>query len=696
MKTSSIAKKFSVDEYVNRFFCFMEHVDEGVLVIDANTRAVLKANSSAARLSGFALPELENLHIDDLHTSEELPLLLLEIQRLEFEKQTEIEDFELRHKNGWKCPVDIRLCRLVQEDEDFEHKFFVAFYHFESAEESEPDFSKRNKELVALMEVGQTIASALNFDEILDLTMLKLASVCNARYVSLFLKDDDGSLRMHKAHKNPPEEVSLFDQPWRIGIEEGPYENVDEQNRILQVENVFTDDSFQQWRPIAERIGFGAILSVAMIPRKTSLGVFNVYYEKPKKFTEEEINFLRTAVTYLSISIENARLYKEYQDKADQISAINEITNSINSSLELEEVIKTVALEVKKIMEYDYISISLFDEDSAGLNLYSLGSENLGSKLGEDTWRRLGDFALGWLCTGVKTEKADASAGGELASDYEAKSTIEKELQSKMNVLLLSKDKYLGTFSIGKMERYTYTNTHQTLFKQIAGQVATALENAKLYQEAKRRLTEISALADVSTTITSSLNIREVLDLIVKAAAKAMHAKICMIWFVGDTLHPSRYSNDTDDSFSELEKAFRDKVERVAREKEPLIIDDLRQEDLPDKDVPDFMVPNVLRSYLGVPVISREKTIAVLSVYKEDSHHFDEREVKLLRTIANHAAIAIDNARLYERERRRAAQLAMVNEVGKQITTTLDLDRLLDIVTNSIREIFSYYHVSIY
>jgi len=690
--------EFSVEGYVARFRPFLNLLEEAVFVVDANSRDILMANQAASRLTGFSPAELESRKIDSLHDPEELPLLLLEIQRLEFERVTSIEEFTLVQKNGWKFPVDVHLARLVQDEEEFKHRYFLAIYRGRPAGEGEDASARRNQELLALMEVGQTIASALDVDEIIDLTMLKLASVCGAKYVSIFLKDEEGRLQMYKAHKNPPEDILLFDRPWRVAIEEGPFQEVNENKKTLIIENVFSDPLFEKWRPIAERIGYGSLISLALVPRDRSLGVFNLYYEKPRKFTQEEINFLRTAVTYLAISIENARLYREYREKVDQIAAINQITHSINSSLDLEEIIKTIGIELKRIVDFDYLSIVLFEEDSDQLNVFSIASERLAERIGRERWKPLDGSSLGWLALSERENQAFTfiEPAKEEDATYETKLRIEQELKSRLNVLLLSKDKYLGTFSIGKMEARAYGQTHQVIFRQIAAQVATALENAKLYQEARRRLTEFSALADVSKTISSSLNIREVLDLIVKAAATAMHAKICTIWFVGDGTAPTGYSSAAPEASSLLHSSFARKLDRIIKERKPLIIEDLERENIAIPSLPEPLKKTRLRSYLGVPVTSKNKTIAVLSVYKENYHRFAEREIKLLSTIANQAAIAIENARLYERERRRAAQLAMVNEVAKKITSTLDLEKLLETLCNAILEVFTYHYVAVY
>ncbi len=158
--------EFSVEGYVARFRPFLNLLEEAVFVVDANSRDILMANQAASRLTGFSPAELESRKIDSLHDPEELPLLLLEIQRLEFERVTSIEEFTLVQKNGWKFPVDVHLARLVQDEEEFKHRYFLAIYRGRPAGEGEDASARRNQELLALMEVGQTIASALDVDEL--------------------------------------------------------------------------------------------------------------------------------------------------------------------------------------------------------------------------------------------------------------------------------------------------------------------------------------------------------------------------------------------------------------------------------------------------------------------------------------------------------------------------------------------------
>ncbi|HDL78410.1 MAG TPA: GAF domain-containing protein, partial [Bacteroidetes bacterium] len=554
-------------------------------------------------------------------------------------------------------------------------------------------YTRRNQELITLMEMGQTMASALDREEIIDLSLIKIGSISGAVYTSLFLAGDDRNWELFRAQKIPPEEVVLFDQPWKVGLEEGPYREVLESRQILTVENIFEDSRFQRLQPIAERIGYSAMVSIPLMPKDETIGVLNLYYESSKQFNQDELNFLKTAGTYLAISIENSRLYRQYQEKTDQIAALNEIINSVNSSLDVEEVIRIIALEVQKIVDFDFISIMLFGDNAGRLKYFPMGTEKLAKRLNQEEWARVDQSNLGWIKFITDEERVKETDLERVI--YERRGRIEKELQSHMRTLLMSKGKYIGTFSVGKLEPKAYTANHDKLLKQIANQVSTALENALLYQEAKRNMLEYSALADVSNSLGSSLKKSVVIDSIVKAAAVAMQAKVSTIWFIGNTV-PDETNPDRNAFQSIMQSPMREKFDQMIRDMKPLSIGDLHLEGFTPPEVSDHPLSGNLRSYLGVPIISHRKTIAILSVYWEDFHQSEPREKRLLAAIASQASMALENALLFERERKRAAQLAMVNEVGKKIASTLNLNRLLDNVVRAIYEIFRYGNVAIY
>ena len=101
------------------------------------------------------------------------------------------------------------------------------------------------------------------------------------------------------------------------------------------------------------------------------------------------------------------------------------------------------------------------------------------------------------------------------------------------------------------------------------------------------------------------------------------------------------------------------------------------------------------RSEIAVPLLIGHNLIGVLDVESEKPNAFTKRDLRILTLFATQAAVAIQNARLYEQEHKKSAQLTLINEVSRTMASTLDPDKLLPLLVKSIQENFNYYHVMI-
>jgi diguanylate cyclase (GGDEF)-like protein len=101
-----------------------------------------------------------------------------------------------------------------------------------------------------------------------------------------------------------------------------------------------------------------------------------------------------------------------------------------------------------------------------------------------------------------------------------------------------------------------------------------------------------------------------------------------------------------------------------------------------------------IHSWLGVPMLVGERLIGMIALDKKEVGFYTGEHARLALAFATQAAIVIENARLFEEEQRRAAQLAAVNEVGRHAASTLRVDQILRDVTNAIQTGFGYYNVT--
>lgn len=128
----------------------------------------------------------------------------------------------------------------------------------------------------------------------------------------------------------------------------------------------------------------------------------------------------------------------------------------------------------------------------------------------------------------------------------------------------------------------------------------------------------------------------------------------------------------------------------------PLLVHDFQTEmdDLPAR--PTYISDNPPRSGIYLPLLAGDTAIGAVSIQSPQPAAFNERDLRLLTILANQSASALNNARLYERSERRLNALMAVSEVGRRLTSILDLDRLLVEVVELIHSRFGYYHVQIF
>jgi signal transduction histidine kinase len=174
---------------------------------------------------------------------------------------------------------------------------------------------------------------------------------------------------------------------------------------------------------------------------------------------------------------------------------------------------------------------------------------------------------------------------------------------------------------------------------------------AQLKQRLENAYNQTQSLYDIAKAVNSSLNLSEVLNTIVQLATKAMKAKACVIRLVDEEKRQLRIGAAYGLSEEYLSKGPVDLegslVDRGALRGKPVAVLDVAKD--PGFQYPEEAVKEGIRSVLCVPLSVREKSLGVLRLYTEEIHRFSDAEIDFLSTLATQAAVAIENARTYQR-----------------------------------------------
>ena len=411
--------------------------------------------------------------------------------------------------------------------------------------------------------------------------------------------------------------------------------------------------------------------------------------------TGDEIEELADQFNLMSIQLQEsyANLEHRVAIRTRELAALNAIATAVSQSLDLEETLDGALNTTLKVMDIEVGGIYLLDE-AAGL-LDIAAQRGLSPKFVAGVNR----LKVGEGFSSRVIQSGQPLVVGDVSSDQRLTRMVVREegLRSLAIVPIDSKGKVLGTLFAMSYGYRDFTDQDVQLLSSIGHQIGVAVESAHLFQAVQRRAEQFRVITQVSHRITSILDIDEVLVEVVHLIQQSFNYDHVAIAMIENDKAVYRVGAGTlweNPDFEFLPRQLKVGEEGitgwVAATGEPLLVPDVSQE---PRYV--WMQGSKTRSELTVPIKLKGQVIGVLDVQSERLHAFDESDLTVLRSLASQAAIAIENARLFVAEQRRAEQFQVISEVGRHMTSILDTDALLEEIVTLIRETFGYYLVDI-
>jgi sigma-B regulation protein RsbU (phosphoserine phosphatase) len=341
----------------------------------------------------------------------------------------------------------------------------------------------------------------------------------------------------------------------------------------------------------------------------------------------------------------------------DVESLLVEVADVLNTTLDLDTLLHRVAEVVKRVIDYKVFGILLLNERTQELRFrFQIGhqpevAEKIRVKVGQGVTGRAVEERQAILVNDVTQE-----------TDYiEALAIVRSELA----VPLITKNKVIGVIDIEAPEPGYFKEEHARLLTLIASRIAVSIENARLYSRIVKQANTLSLLNDISRDLTSILDPDQLLKRIGDLLLKIIDYQMFSILLVDETRQKlvHRFSLRFKENI-QLKHDIpigRGLVGAAAEHKEVVLAPDV------SKDHRYIKVNAETRSELCVPLIYKDEVIGVLDLEHTRRGYFNEDHVRMMSTLAAQIAIAIENARLYERlsreEQRLERDLAMAREV---------------------------------
>jgi len=343
--------------------------------------------------------------------------------------------------------------------------------------------------------------------------------------------------------------------------------------------------------------------------------------------------------------------------RVDVETLLIEVADVLNTTLDLDTLLQRVAEVVKRVIDYQIFSILLLNERHQELRFrFQIGhvpevAERIRVKVGQGV-------------TGRAVKERRTILVDDVSKDQNYIEAVAR-VRSELAVPLINKNKVIGVMDLEAREPGYFKEDHARLLTLIASRIAVSIENARLYTRIVRQANNLALLNEISRDFTSILDLDQLLkrigDLLLKIIDYQMFSILLLDENKQKLVHRFSVRFKENIQIKHDIPLGRGLVGAAALEKKPVLVADVSKDPRYIKANPET------RSELCVPLIHKGDVIGVLDLEHTRKGFFTEEHVRTMTTLAAQIAIAVENARLYERiareERRMDRDLAMAREV---------------------------------
>ncbi len=432
-------------------------------------------------------------------------------------------------------------------------------------------------------------------------------------------------------------------------------------------------------------------------------------------FDEQDLELLESVAAFAALAIENARLYAQTICHATDLSSLHEVGKAISASLDIGDTVQIVAEETARLTGAARSRILLLDSQAEQIPFAAQYGfvQDLPSEL---TYQQACQGLNGWVLQ-EKTPTISADVRhDERMGEVSPEEVAGPGAGSMLVAPLLIKGEPVGTLSAVRLQNADpFTERELGLLSMIAGQAAIALENAHLFEERRRQITELSILNQTGQALSCTLQPSDLVELIYTQVAQVLDARnfyIALYDAARDQItFPLVYEHGVQRVGPRLapqaeewqpRQHGRGLTEYIIQHKRALWIPNRVAERLEDLEIEAIGAP--ARSWLGVPILWGDQVLGVIAVQNDEEEGvYDSEHLDLLMTIAGQASAALRNTQLFaeinlmtenlERlveERTEALaranqeltverdRLGLLYQITRQLAATLDPGRTLD------------------
>lgn len=333
----------------------------------------------------------------------------------------------------------------------------------------------RTRELSALYDVTAVASASLELETVLDRSLDRVLTVMGSQLGAIHLLDEmEGTLHLASGRGIPADQVARISS---VPVGSGLVGLVIEQGDSLVLPDISAGPRPLLAIPASDFQGY---VGVPIRARGRVLGVISVVLERGRSFTSEEVALLDSIADQIGVAVENARLYDAEQVRRRQADTLLEVASAVGSTLELDQVLSHILDQLQRVVGYDSASVQLLQQGSLQV-VAGRGFPNERQVLGIT-------FPLNEESPNQKVIREGRPLSlADAPTLYPAfQEPPYADIRSWLGVPLRVQERVIGIITLDRRKPGGYDAEEVRLATAFADQVALALENARLYQQAEQ------------------------------------------------------------------------------------------------------------------------------------------------------------------------------------------------------------------
>ena len=565
---------------------------------------------------------------------------------------------------------------------------------------------QRAAELAIITSVQQALAAELNMQGIYDAVGDKIREIFHHA---------DLGIRIYDPQTNMIHYPYVYEDGQRIEIDSNPLRETGFAAHVLRTRETLVIN--ENMREADRKYGSYTIpgtkdeqsaVFVPLVVGDQARGLISLTdMEREHAFSDSDVRLLQTLANSMSVALENARLFdetqrlfKESEQRAAELAIINSVQQALAAELNMQGIYDAVGDKIREIFHQADMGIRIYDPQTDLIHYPYVYEDGTADR--DRIRARLATRDSPRTSCARARRSSSTRTWRRRSRNSAAPSCPEREMEkSAVYVPLVAGDQARGLISLIDMEReHAYSDSDVRLLQTLANAMSVALENARLFDETQRlfkeseqRAAELAIINSVQQALAAELNMQGIYD--------AVGDKIREIFNQADMSirihdpqtnlihYPYAYEKgQTNLHRSPIRSATRALPRTSCARARPWSSTGTWRSEVAKYGSRLLPGTQMEKSAIFVPLVAGDQARGLIELgdmEREDA--FSASDVRLLQTLANSMSVALENARLFAETQRRTRETAALVEVGRDISSTLDLATVMDRIARHAKDL---------